>query len=434
MVVRRLDEMTARRRSPEATQDESERRGVLGGMSVARFFREHWQKKPLLVRGAFPRFRDPITPDELAGLACEDGVESRIVERRGAGAARGRRAGPWEVTWGPHDEARFASLPERDWTLLVQEVNRWVPEAALLLDRFAFVPNVRVDDVMVSFAAPGGGVGPHVDSYDVFLVQGRGERRWRYHTAPTRDTRLVPGLDLRVLASFRADADEVLRPGDMLYLPPGFAHDGVAVTPCLTYSIGFRSPSAGEAWASFAAAAREGAGAARLLEDPPLSPRAHPGAIPPALLARVRAMVRSLDTSDDAIDRWFASYATRLKPGHGLEPPRRAPDEATLRARLARGDVVARSEEGRWAFLPRPRGALLLYVGGEEIAVPAPAAGIARILAAARQFDGRALAREAKSRAARELLVRLFARGALRFAGRGAPRARQRPPSGSERR
>ena len=143
------------------------------GMPVARFMREHWQKKPLLVRGALPGMRDPLTPEELAGLACEDGVESRIVRERGG-------ARPWEVTWGPHHESFFASLPEDGWTLLVQELNRHVPEAALLLERFAFVPNVRVDDVMVSFAAPGGSVGAHLDSYDVFLVQGMGERRWRW--------------------------------------------------------------------------------------------------------------------------------------------------------------------------------------------------------------------------------------------------------------
>lgn len=390
---------------------------MLGGMSVARFLREHWQKKPLLVRGAFPRFRDPISPDELAGLSCEDGVESRIVREEPSADEKKRGARPWEVTWGPHEESRFESLPDHGWTLLVQEVNRWVPGAALLLDRFSFVPNVRVDDVMVSFAAPGGSVGPHVDSYDVFLVQGQGERRWRYHTKPTKDTRLVPDLDLRVLASFRAEADEVLGPGDMLYLPPGFAHYGVAVTPCLTYSIGFRAPSAGETWASFAAAACARPEAARLLEDPPFSASAHPGAIPPALLARVREMVRSIDTSDDAIDRWFASFATRLKPGHAIEPPRRAPDEAAILKRLARGDTVARSEEGRWAFLPGVRGALRLYVGGEEIEVAAPAAELARTLSAGRRHDGRVLRKmAAKSSAARALLVRLFAMGALRFA------------------
>ena len=363
------------------------------------------------MRNAFPGFRDPISPDELAGLSCEDGVESRIVREKG-----GTR--PWEVTWGPHPESLFASLPERGWTILVQEVNRWVPEAALLLDRFAFIPNVRVDDVMVSYAEPGGNVGPHLDSYDVFLVQGQGERRWRWNTSPTKDTRLLPDLDLRVLAKFRPDADEVLGPGDMLYLPPGFAHHGVAVTPCLTYSIGFRAPSAGEMWGSFVARARERPEAARLLEDPELSAGAQPGAIPKAMLARVREIIRSMDVSDEAIDRWFASFATRLKPGHTIEAPRRAPDAKAIDARLSRGETVARSEEGRWAFLPRARGGLLLYVGGEEIEVPAAAADLARAICSARRHDGRTLRSLAKTAAGRSLLVQLFAMGALRFARR----------------
>jgi 50S ribosomal protein L16 3-hydroxylase len=143
------------------------RRLVLG-VTPSRFLREYWQKKPLLVRGAFPAWKDLISPDELAGLACEAEVESRIVR------GKGKR---WEVAWGPHPESRFANLPEREWTLLVQEVNRWVPDAALLLDHFSWIPNVRVDDVMVSYAEPGGSVGPHLDSYDVFLVQGLGERK-----------------------------------------------------------------------------------------------------------------------------------------------------------------------------------------------------------------------------------------------------------------
>ena len=386
---------------------------VLGGMSVTRFLRDHWQKKPLLVRAAFSHFRDPITADELAGLSCEDGVESRLVREKG-----GRH--PWEVTWGPQLESDFEKLPDRGWTLLVQEVNRWVPNAALLLDRFAFVPNVRIDDLMVSFAAPGGSVGPHVDSYDVFLVQGQGKRRWRFHTRPTEDTGLRPGLDLRILSCFNASAEhqenEVLEPGDMLYLPPGFGHHGVAVTPCLTYSIGFRSPSAGEVWASFATAAAARPEGSRLVEDPPLRAGANPGAIPKTILDRVRSMVRSLDTSDDAVDRWFASHATRLKPGHTIDPPRRAPDERTILARLDRGDRVARSEDGRWAFLPYGRGrALLLYVGGVEIEVPRTAIELAKSLCASRQHDGRALRQLTRSRAARTLLVHLFAMGAVYY-------------------
>ena len=381
---------------------------MLGGMSTKEFLRTHWQKKPLLVRGAFPGFRDPITPDELAGLSCEDGVESRIVREKG-----GKR--PWEVTYGPQPEEVFARLPERGWTLLVQEVNRHVPETALLLERFAFVPNVRVDDVMVSFAEPGGSVGPHLDSYDVFLIQGQGRRRWMYGTKKARDARFRKGLELRILERFEPDADEVLEPGDMLYLPPGFAHHGVAVTPCLTYSIGFRAPNAGEMWTSFARAAARDIAAERLLEDPPLEPAKNPGAIPPALLARVRDVVRGLDTSDARIDRWFASFATQLSPDHEVPVPKRVPDAKTIVARLRRGDRVARSEEGRWAFLPRARGGVLLYFAGIELDVDRSAADLARALCAARRFDGRALAKAATTRAGRDLLVRLFAAGGLRF-------------------
>lgn len=403
-------------------------KGLLGGMTTARFLREHWQKRPLLVRGAFPRFCDPLTPDELAGLACEDGVESRIV--REAGGAR-----PWEVTYGPQDEGTFASLPDHGWTVLVQELNRHVPAAALLLEPFAFVPNVRVDDVMVSYAAPGGSVGPHTDSYDVFLVQGMGERRWQYGARPVKDARFVPGLDLRILERFLPDEDHVLHPGDLLYLPPGFAHHGVAVTPCLTYSVGFRAPGYGEMWKDLAReASLRDARAASLLVDPPLAPASNPGAIPPALLARVREAVRSIDTSDASIDRWFARFATRLAPDHAMAAPRRAPDAKEIVARLREGARVARSEEARWAFLPAPRGALRLYVGGEEIEVPREASGLARALCAARRFEGEALAPLVRAAAARALIARLFAMGGLRFEPARAARSPLSAPSAPRRR
>lgn len=376
------------------------------GMSPARFLREHWQKRPLLVRAAFPRFRDPISPDALAGLACEDGVESRIVREKGG-------ARPWEVTYGPQDEAIFRQLPDAGWTILVQELNRHVPAAALMLEPFSFVPNVRVDDVMVSYAAPGGSVGPHVDSYDVFLVQGRGKRRWQYGERPVQDARFVPGLELRILQRFAPDHDEVLEPGDMLYLPPGVAHHGVAVTECQTYSVGFRAPSAGEMWKDFAAHVATRAEGARLLVDPELAPARDPGAIPDALLARVRETMRALPKDDASIDRWFASFATRLKPGHELERPRRVPDERTLLARLRRGDVVVRSEEARFAHLPRAGGGLFLYVGGEELEVPRAAAPLAKVVASTRRPDGPTLVELAKEPAARALLVDLFNRGAL---------------------
>lgn len=348
-----------------------------------RFLRTHWQKKPLLVRNAFPGFVDPIEPDELAGLSCEEGVESRIVREKG-----GKH--PWEVTWGPHPESRFRKLPEKGWTILVQEVNRWVPDAAMLLEPFSFVPNVRVDDVMVSYATPGGSVGAHVDSYDVFLVQGRGKRRWKWGTKPVQDARFKEGLDLRILKSFTPDEDEVLGPGDMLYLPPGFAHHGIAVTECLTWSIGFRAPRTDEMWKDFVAHATNPA----LLEDPPLTP-GEPGAIPPAMLARVRKAIRALDTSDEAIDRWFAQFSTRLKPGHEMSAGTAV-------------DQISRSEEGRFAFLPKKSG-VWLYVGGEEIDVPARAADLAKRICSARRFD----TLTAKNRDEAALLETLFAMGAL---------------------
>jgi 50S ribosomal protein L16 3-hydroxylase len=376
---------------------------VLGEASRARFLREYWQKNPRLVRGAFPNWKDPVSPDELAGLSCEDGVESRIVR------GKGRR---WDIAWGPHEESRFTELPDREWTLLVQEVNRWVPDAALLLDHFSWIPNVRVDDVMVSYAERGGSVGPHLDSYDVFLVQGLGERRWEWGSKPAKDRSFVPKIALRILAEPVFDRDEVLRAGDMLYLPPGFAHHGVAVSPCLTYSVGFRAPSAGEAWLSFAERAARLPAAAELLADPAYSPAAEPGAIPPTLLKRARAFVRSLDLSDAQIDRWFATHTTRLKPGHTLEAPKRPPNVA---AKLKAGMTIARSEEGRWAFLPAPRGALRFYVAGEEIDVAREAAPLAKMLCRSRRHAASTIAKEAKPSAAKELLELLFAKGALRF-------------------
>src|SRR4051812_21720624 len=194
--------------------------------------RRYWQRKPLLVRGAFPGFRDPLTPREVMALAGSDETVSRLVQRRGS---------QWRVEHGPIPAARFKQLPRRAWTVLVQDINHVSAAARDILARFDFIPHARIDDVMVSYAVTGGGVGPHVDSYDVFLLQGRGRRRWRI--SRQEDLAFVPGLPLKILADFRAEEEWVLEAGDMLYLPPGVAHEGVAETDCLTWSIGFRAPT-----------------------------------------------------------------------------------------------------------------------------------------------------------------------------------------------
>ena len=237
---------------------------LLGGLSAAAFLKRHWQKRPLLVRGALPRFRDPVTPQRLFDLACDPDVESRLVRVRG-----GRKA--FERSDGPQEARRLRRLPASDWTLLVQGVDRHVREVARLLRRFSFIPRWRIDDVMVSFAVAGGTVGPHVDNYDVFLIQGRGRRRWQIERQP--DLRLRRGLELRVLRRFRPQEDAVLGPGDLLYVPPGVAHYGVALEDCLTYSVGFRAPSHRTLVALAAERLIASIPEDRLYSDPELRPR-----------------------------------------------------------------------------------------------------------------------------------------------------------------
>lgn len=208
---------------------------LLGGLTVAQFLRRHWQKRPLLVRGAIPGFRDPLTRREIERLSGRDDVEARLVWRN---------RGKWWLERGPLPAARFTRLPARNWTVLVQGLNLQSDPADDLLRRFNFVPAARLDDLMASIAAPGGGVGPHVDSYDVFLLQGSGRRRWRI--SRQTDHRLVAQAPLAVLDRFQPEEEWILEPGDMLYLPPHVAHEGVALDACTTWSIGFRAPTAPE--------------------------------------------------------------------------------------------------------------------------------------------------------------------------------------------
>ena len=202
---------------------------------TATFLRDYWQQRPLLIRNPWNGWHNPLSPDELAGLACEESVEARLISQSGAAL---------EAEHGPFPEERFARLGEQGWSLLVQAVDHHVPEVAELIAPFRFIPDWRIDDVMVSLASDGGGVGPHFDHYDVFLIQGLGRRRWQVGQLCDDATPLLPHDDLRLLADFRATEEWLLEPGDILYVPPRIAHNGVAVgTDCMTYSVGFRAPS-----------------------------------------------------------------------------------------------------------------------------------------------------------------------------------------------
>ncbi len=382
---------------------------LLGGRSPDEFLRKHWQKHPLLIRGAIPDFREPLTPDELAGLSCEAEVESRLVCRTRT---------KFRVDYGPLEEERFRTLDDRNWTLLVQEVNRFVPEAAHLLDAFSFVPNWRVDDLMVSYAVKGGGVGPHVDSYDVFLLQGRGTRRWRYHEKKTVHVTFRPNLPLRILEHFEPDAEHVLLPGDMLYLPPGFAHDGVAESECTTYSIGFRSPNRAELTSAILCSQATEEALGDLYADPELRDDHEPGLLTEQARARVRAMVRRLDLSDRAIDRAFARFASQLKPDHTLvSPPRRLSVE-TVRRRWCKGDALVRSEEAKFVYFEDRRNARLrFFCAGQEWELIGPCAEFARCVSSHRLVNASLLPqRVARAGSVSALIAEWIALGMLAFA------------------
>lgn len=309
-------------------QQNPARATLLGERSASRFLRRFWQKNALLVRGAVRGYRGPVTSRELVALAQRDDVESRLVVRE-----RTR----WSLVHGPFRRADFAALPERNWTLLVQGVNLHSTAADALLRRFAFLPFARLDDVMVSLAAPGGGVGPHVDSYDVFLLQGEGRRRWRY--GRQSDLTLRPDLPLKILRRFTPAHDEILGPGDMLYLPPSYAHDGTAVEACMTCSIGFRAPAVDELATAFLDWVRDGLALDGRYSDPDLRATGEPARIGSPMQRRCAAMLASIRWSRDTMDLFLGAFLSEPKPTVFFTPPARPVSAAAFRAATARHGV-----------------------------------------------------------------------------------------------
>ena len=352
------------------------------GMSPARFLREFWQKRPLLVRCGFPHFHDAISPDDLAGLACEEAALARI-------AIHDRKRDRWTLRNGPFMETDFAKLPKQSWTLLVQDVDKWDMDVAALLDAFAFIPSWRVDDVMVSYATNGGGVGAHIDQYDVFLVQGMGRRRWRINDDPQAPKAFRDDTELKLLREFTPTHDWVLKPGDALYLPPGVPHEGVAVGECMTFSVGMRAPSQAELLLDLAEFLAEPLGEERRFSDPDLRPVRAPGEIDLAALARVRAALPQFSNVDiSTLHDWFGRFITRYRSAQAVLPASRPLAPARLEAKLAKSRLL-RNPFSRFAWIRAGRGAAL-FVAGERFDCPL---ALAKALCARHEFDGVALAR-----------------------------------------
>jgi len=275
-----------------------------GHFTVARFLREVWQRKPLLLRQAFPGFAPLLSRAQLFALAGDEDVESRLLQRHG------RR---WQLDHGPFSRKQIPSVEQRNWTLLVQGVNLHVDAASALLSQFRFIPDARLDDLMISWASDGGGVGPHQDAYDVFLLQASGRRRWRI--GPVLDATLQPGKPVKLLAHFEPEEDLILEPGDMLYLPPGWGHDGVAVgSDCMTYSIGFRAPPQGELLKEVLWQLAESQHGGPIYSDPPLREGAAPALLPPAMVKFAAQAFARLKPDVAVFESVLGTYLTTPKP------------------------------------------------------------------------------------------------------------------------
>jgi len=323
---------------------------LLGGLTPREFLRRHWQKRPLFVRRALPGFKEVLGAQALARLSLRGDVESRMVQRRG---------GRWDTEHGP-----FQSLKpkKRDWTLLVSGVNLHEAGAEALLRRFSFIPQARLDDVMVSYATPGGGVGPHADSYDVFLVQGGGRRRWTVWNPQGKASEWITAR------------------GDLLYVPPGWRHDGMALEPCFTYSVGFRAPAGAELGAAFLDWLHERGLPQARYRDPGLAPTPEPARIPPRLLHFSRKLLSRIRWSATDVERFLGEYLSMPKPHVVFRPGR---GRRALRAAFVRLDPKTQLLYAGRRF----------FINGESVAVAARGAAALRRLADQRAAPGAELAR-----------------------------------------
>jgi 50S ribosomal protein L16 3-hydroxylase len=347
---------------------------LLGNITPAQFLRDYWHKKPLLIRNAIPGFKPLLAFDKLADAATKNHVESRLVSLVD---------GQWDMQHGPLTE--LPPRTQREWTLLVQGVNLLDERADALLREFRFLPDARLDDLMVSYATDGGGVGPHFDSYDVFLLQAQGKRRWKI--SAQQDLSLVEGMPLKILSNFTPEEEFVLEPGDMLYLPPQYAHDGVAVGECMTYSIGFRSPSyqeLGEAFLQFMADSIDLPGR---YADPDIQPAKNPAEIPREMLATITEELNKVRFEEEDVTIFFGEYMSEPKHNVFFTPP---PKPLTV------GRFMETAAKRGLKLSPK---SLMLYRGkhvfinGESFAVNRADKIVLDVLANERRLSGEALAR-----------------------------------------
>jgi 50S ribosomal protein L16 3-hydroxylase len=379
---------------------------ILGNISKEQFLKEYWQKKPLLIRQAYPNFEPLIPADELAGMSLEEEVESRIIMENGPDS-------PWQLISGPFEEDTFATLPKDKWTLLIQGVDQWVPEAADLLQDFNFIPNWRIDDLMISFATDGGSVGPHYDQYDVFLLQAEGQREWRIGQMCSEQDEFLKETKLRLLAKFEETDRWVLEPGDMLYLPPRLAHYGISQGNGQTYSIGFRAPSQSELMHSLVDQIDASSNEDQRYGDPGLALQAHSGEINEAALQQVRDFMTQALADPVLLSDAIGKLMTEAKyPQERDEDDQKNTDNylaSDLKYDLQAIDIQ-RELHSRFAF-NKNEASVSFYAGGKVFPINENSLELAQYLTQQRQYSGRQLQTYCEDRDNEKLLLSLWQDG-----------------------
>ena len=378
-------------------------------LSVEKFLSNYWQKRPCLIKNAFDISDNLITPEELGGMACEDGIESRLITGPG-------NKGQWSVEHGPFNEDRFSNLPDHHWTILVQDVDKYLPQAAALVDQFRFLPSWRIDDLMISYAEDQGSVGPHTDSYDVFLIQLLGQRLWKISDKYYTDDDLIPECDIRVLTNFEQTNEWLLQPGDMLYLPPNIAHWGISQGSCMTGSVGFISPTREQlfnAWADFNADKMTDNG---LYQDADISLTEHPKEIDNDAIRRISDLLKqAIDTSPDTIRQMFGQLVSETKPSL-LDTMQATSQEIAL------DELVTKLSTS--GFYPHPalrmfysvadnKQQLYVFFNGEQQVLPTELLPMAQLLCEHKNYDADVFSEWIHNPAAIQLLGILINQGYL---------------------
>jgi len=377
------------------------------GITPEIFLRDYWQQKPLYIPAALNNFTDPLEPEELAGLACEDDIAARIIIEQANQQ--------WQVQHNPFTESDFTSLPASNWCVLVQDLNKHIRELDLMLDAFSFLPSWRIDDVMVSYAAPNGTVGPHTDQYDVFLLQGMGSRRWQINSS-SDDNQLIEGLDLRILKHFVAEKEYVLQTGDMLYLPAGVQHYGVSDEPCMTYSVGFRAPTQLELIGDYIdhLTLKNNAPDELRYTDPALSNTDPCGNITNDALRGIKQLIHHLPDDDSALHQWFGDFITSTHQALSEIPLQPSESCDAFFTILGEGETLYRNPASRFAYIETGQG-IDVYIDGCHTHLDGACAELAEVICNHRALPQQMIENWLQDSTCKNMLCAWYEMGLLEF-------------------